>query len=458
MLRHVMCLAGGLLLWGAVVGASDEPALRVASFDVDATPPLGSPVAYARVRSVADPLRAKGIVLLPGGQPPIVICVLDWIGIANGSQDWWRQDLAKAAGTIPQRVVVHAVHQHDGPRCDVSAMALFPEASRADPHFDMAFVQRVKGGVEQAIRDGIASAQTVTHVGVGKGKVEQVASNRRLLGADGKVATMRFSSSRDPQAIAAAEGVIDPYLRLVSFWHDEQPLVCLAYYATHPMSHYGQGDVSADFVGLARAAREDLSQVPHVYFTGAGGNVAAGKYNDGTPEMRPLLASRMEAGMRLAWEATAKTPLTPDQLEWRVEAVALPVARHLDATKLRAAVEHPDTPDRDRLEAASNLAWLERCQAGRRLELACLRVGPVMLLHMPGELFVEYQLAAQQMRPDVEVCMAAYGDYGPGYIGTTDAYPQGGYETSEQASRVAPEVEPILLGAMQRLLTSGSAK
>ena len=48
---------------------------------------------------------------------------------------------------------------------------------------------------------------------------------------------------------------------------------------------------------------------------------------------------------------------------------------------------------------------------------------------MPGELFIEYQLAAEKMRPDATVCMAAYGDYGPGYIGTEIAYTQGGYET-----------------------------
>ncbi len=250
MLRCVICLTWGMLL-AQVAHAGEESALRIATFDVDATPPVGSPVAYARVRSVVDPLRAKGVVLLPGGQQPIVICVLDWIGIANGSHDWWRQGLAAAAGTTPERVALHTVHQHDGPQCDVSAIALFTQASQADPHFDITFVQRVKGAVEQAIRDGLKSPGTVTHVGVGKGKVEQVASNRRLLGPDGKVAKVRYSSCRDPEAIAAPEGLIDPYLRLVSFWHDEQALACLAYYATHPMSYYGQGDVSAEFVGLA---------------------------------------------------------------------------------------------------------------------------------------------------------------------------------------------------------------
>ncbi len=70
---------------------------------------------------------------------------------------------------------------------------------------------------------------------------------------------------------------------------------------------------------------------------------------------------------------------------------------------------------------------------------------------MPGELFVEYQLFAQRLGPDLFVAMAAYGDYGPGYIGTRVAYPQGGYETGP-ASLVAPEVEDVLVPALRDLL------
>ena len=71
---------------------------------------------------------------------------------------------------------------------------------------------------------------------------------------------------------------------------------------------------------------------------------------------------------------------------------------------------------------------------------------------MPGELLVEYQLNAQKLRPNLFVAMAAYGEYAPGYIGTKLAYEQGGYETSPGASRVAPEVESVLMHAMHRLL------
>ena len=114
----------------------------------------------------------------------------------------------------------------------------------------------------------------------------------------------------DSLAIAAPEGLIDPWLKSVSFWNGDKPVVVLTYYATHPQSYYGEGDVTSEFVGLARSAREKaLGDLPHIHFNGAGGNVAAGKYNDGSPEMRPILANRMEKAMQQAWEKTSKTTL-----------------------------------------------------------------------------------------------------------------------------------------------------
>ena len=41
---------------------------------------------------------------------------------------------------------------------------------------------------------------------------------------------------------------------------------------------------------------------------------------------------------------------------------------------------------------AAKLAWLRRCQAGHKIDVSCLSLGKARLLHLPGELFVEYQL------------------------------------------------------------------
>lgn len=455
-LRVAFSLAGvaaGVAAWlAAAPSPAGEPALRVGVFRADATPPLGSPVAYAPARKIEDPLSARGIVLLGAGEP-IVLCAVDWIGIGNSGHDAWREELARAAGTTPERVAVHTLHQHDGPRCDFSAEELLAAHGLGGKRFDAAFARQTIQRTAAAVRAACDAPRRVTHLGLGQAKVEKVASNRRILGPDGKVQLGRMSSCRNPEAIAAPEGVIDPLLRMLSLWDGQQPIVCLSYYATHPQSYYGKGDVTPDFVGLARDQREaELGGLPHIHFNGAGGNVAAGKYNDGSPALRPVLRDRLAAAMRLAWEATRQTPLSAADVAWRASTVRLPLAAHLDAGELEKKLADESANQRDRFSAAGKLAYVRRVQQGRALELSCLRLKTAYILHTPGELFVEYQLAAQQVRPNDTVCMAAYGDYATGYIGTEIAYSQGGYETSAPASNTGPAAEQMLMKEIRALL------
>lgn len=443
------CLAACLLLWCIRPAASAE--LRVGPFEVDATPPLGSPVAYAPARKIDDPLSARGVVIL-SNEKPIVLCAVDWIGIGNGGLDAWRDALAQAAGTTRDHVSVHCLHQHDGPRCDFTAEALLAERGLSGEWFSPAFARQTIRKAADAVKQAAANARPVTHLGVGKAKVEKVASNRRLLGPDGKVKLMRWSKSTIPEAINAPEGVIDPYLRLVAFYQDDEPIAVLTYYATHPQSYYGQGDVTCEFVGIARNQRQADTKVPHIHFNGASGNVAAGKYNDGSHERRAVLAQRMADGMTAAWKNIKRVPIDASQLEWRTREVKLPVAAHLSAEKLLATLNDEQADKKKRMAAASDLAWLQRASGDLTITLSCLRLGNTWLVHMPGELFVEYQLSAQDLRPTDNVCLAAYGDYGPGYIGTAIAYTQGGYETSPGASNVSPEVEEVLMQALRELL------
>jgi hypothetical protein len=156
--------------------------------------------------------------------------------------------------------------------------------------------------------------------------------------------------------------------------------------------------------------------------------------------------------MAKAWAATVKSPIMAADLGWESVPVALPPAPQLDEARLQAVVTDRSRTVRERATAAGELVWLRRCRAGDTIDVSCLHLGKARVLHLPGELFVEYQLAAQQIRPDLFVAMAAYGDYAPGYIGTEAAYPQGGYETGPHASLVAPQVEQVLMSAIKRLL------
>lgn len=400
--------------------AADKP-IRIATFQADVTPPLGAPLGfgyYGVAVEIVDRLSARGVVIL-SDQQPIVLCAVDWIGLKYSGHDEFRDALAKAAGTSRERVNVHCLHQHDAPGVDFAAEERAVAEGR-DKTCDVVHSRAAIAATAKALTEAVEKGpRNVTHVGVGKGRVEQVASNRRIIGPDGKSKAVRWSATKSAEIRAEPEGLIDPYVSLVSFWDGDQPLASITYYATHPQSYYGKGGVSCDFPGLARGLRDaDLPNIAHIHFNGAAGNITAGKYNDGDPANRPVLAGRLAAGMKAASEAVRKVPVTAADLDYRVETIVF-----------------PDAPGR---------------LAGRKIGLSAVRIGPAWIVHMPGELFVEYQLAAQDLRPDDTVCMAAYGDLAPGYIGTERAYLEGGYEPKN--SNVTPAAEKVLLDAVRKLL------
>src|SRR3954468_11960782 len=428
--------------------------LRVATFKVDVTPPPGSPLCDGLVppaTGVNDPLSARGIVFAADKQSPLVFVAFDWVGIGDEGHDAFRKAIAEACKTPVDRVCIHTLHQHDAPGCDFLAEKIAAEAGIPNQLFPVEFAHEAVGRVAAAAAAAQSHAEAVTQIGYGKGVVEKVASNRRILGPDGKVKFARMSASKDPAGRELPEGLIDPNVRMVSFWNKDRPIAVLTYYATHPQSYYYTGKCSADFVGLGRDEAEAAEKPGlHIHFNGAGGNIAAGKYNAGSHAMRPVLAHRLAEGMQRAWDNTKKVPIGGLSFDWATRDVALPLGEWYDEKEETKTLHDESQKLVPRLRAARNIAWAERVAEGHKITIGRLRLGPIDILQMPGELFVEYQLAAQKMRPDSFVCMAAYGDYGPGYIGTAEAYAQGGYETGPaRVSRISARVVPILIDAMR---------
>ena len=432
----------------------NSDSVMVATFDVDVTPPVGVYMAYDPVRRVDElTLRSRGIII-KGDDAPIVLCAVDFIGIANEAHDSWRESIAIAAETTIDRVAVHALHQHDAPRVDYTAEQILRDAQASQAgSFDSTFARQALHNTATAVKQAIQNLQPVTHVGFGSAEVIDVASNRRILGDDGKVRVTRYTATRDPAVRAEPVGTIDPMVNVVSFWNAKIPIAVLSYYAVHPQSYYRMGIPSPDFPGIARFMRQQaVPSAVHVHFNGAGGNLGAGKFNDGSYENRVVLAERLADGMKRAFVATEKSVLKPAQVAWTSVSVSLPITEVFDESRYRADVLASSTNLPAAIKAAQKLAWLTRHQSKHRIDIPMLSLGDIRVLHAPGELFVEYQLAAKAMRPDLKVAMAAYGDYGPCYIGTAVAYEQGGYETSEGATNVSPAVEPVLLDAFRQLL------
>lgn len=433
--------------------SSSAGGLRIAPFRFEVTPPLGHSCCGGFVRSaevIDDALEAVGVVLLGAGQP-IVLCVVDWTGILNEAHATWRTALAAAAGTTPDRVALHCVHQHNAPFVCFEAERMV--SAHADlPHVvDLAYFHRCVERGRAAIAQAMPRARAVTHVGWGQGRVEGVASNRRVYrDATGQIVAMRGSGCRDPQLIALPEGLIDPFCKTVVFFDGAQKVAALHYYTTHPMSYYGDGRVSSDFAGLARKRRQqEEPDCLHLYFTGCAGNIAAGKYNDGSAAMRPILTQRIYDGM-IAGE-TALTLRPVPALAWKT-ATVLPQPRpSLDAAALAQMVATKTHSVLDRNRAAFWLAWLHRLEQRVPITVSALHLGDVKLLHLPGEPFIEFQLRAQRMQPDDFVCTAAYGDGGPWYIPVKEEWPHGGYEVS--AALCDPAFDDQMTAAMRQVLS-----
>jgi len=399
------------------------------------------------MKTVEAPLLLKGVVL-SDGNARYVLCALDWCRLQTGAYDMFRKKLAAAAGIPDTQVAIHCTHTHGAPIADSNAQLLLDRLPDAPVHLDLAFMRDVTTRAATALAESLHGMKPFTRVGMGKAKVEEYASSRRVPGPDGKVKS-RMSSCKDPELIAAPEGTIDPWLRTVTLLDGRTPLVRLHYYATHPQSHYGT-EASPDVPGFVRGLLESEEKIPHLYFTGCGGNVAAGKYNDGSPQARARLMERLLSAMRQSVASTHTSPIS--RIEWKVSEVRFALRQDyaFSDDKLRKELADPKAPEVARLKAALALAWYNRLKDRPAVDCSRLTLGPATILHFPGEAFVEYQLYAQSLRPDNFIAVAAYGEGGPGYICMDASAAEGGYEPS--ASYVGPPSEQRFKAAIEELL------
>ena len=425
----------------------------IVTFSADVTVPIGHGMMGGlwKAKSVADPLYAKGVVVL-GGEKPVVLVSVDWCEIRNESFDRWREALAKAAGTTRERVFVSAIHQHEAPITDLEAQRILERRKLNGSICDLSFHEKAVQRVVTALIQSLKEPQRFTHLGLGKAKVEKIASNRRYILPDGKVSFGRGSASgRNVLAANAPEGTIDPWLRTVSFWNGEQAIAALSTYAVHPMSYYRTGEVSADFPGMARDQRQkETPACMQIYFSGASGNVTAGKYNSGDRKKRTVLASRLHQAMELAWKNTLLTPVK--KIGFRNAKLNLKPRNHSGfTTKDFEAKLIKDTNPWQQCLAAMGLSWRQRCERGQPVDIPVLDFGVVQMLLLPGESYVEFQLAAQKMRPNSFVWVAGYGEGGTGYIPTEKHWEEKDGNLGDWCW-VHPGAEKLMIRAMGEVL------
>ena len=425
---------------------------QISTFESDVTPPVGHPLCagwYPPAASIRDPLSVLGVVLVPDDEPPIVLCALDWAELSNRDYLQWREELATAVDTSVDRVAIHCTHAHDTPWPDRDAQNILDEYGHPNVIMEGDWAERVRAQAAEVVSGSTKSFQPLTDISIGEAYVDRIASNRRVLGNDGKVRGVRWTATRDPELRSEPEGLIDPMLKSIGFWHGEKRIACLHYYAVHPTSMDGTGEVTPEFVGLARNRRiEEDPGVAHIYFTGCAGNITAGKYNDGIADNRELFTQRIHQAMLAAEAASTRRSLV--RMHWKVELVHLPPREDMNEPDLRATLGENKTNVKTKSKTAIMLAYLHRQNVP--IPITCLHINDeVGIMHLPGETFIEYQIQAQESRPDAFIAVAGYGDLGTGYITLERSFAEGGYEPVD--AFVSGKSEAIMRAAIASVTT-----
>jgi len=416
--------------------------LKIVTFKVDVTPPIGEPLAYDPNEAVETPIYVSGIVL-DDGQTRVVWASCDYIYICGESYVMWLEMIAKQAGTVKENVFLHAVHQHDSIRW---APEYNPKPGEEGP---LVVSPEYCAKSLKDVSDAIAKAASGPWQSVGKlltaeTRIGGLAANRRLVDENGQFAHTRFSGKNPPALQAWAVGKIDPVLRTVCFENTEgQKIAALHFYATHPMAAYRRKMVSTDVPGraLRHVAENDNSVALNIYFTGCGGDVTLGKYNlTGDIHAIERLGKRLGEGMLHNLQQLEEQPL--GSIEVKRVAVEVPFNPSLQPASAYSG-EH----------AQERRYLLETLDRWRQSSVARMSLGSrVHLLSFElGEVFVDYQLFAQSLIPEHFLATASYGNGVYWYIPTRAAFEEnGGYETSDRACVVTPEIDESLRSALRK--------
>ncbi|MCC6422006.1 MAG: hypothetical protein IT447_00865 [Phycisphaerales bacterium] len=432
---------------------TDQVALT--TFKVDVTPPVGGYLCGGlHVQSVAvgveTPLYLRGVVVSANGSR-YILAGIDYCYLVGRSQRRLVEALAAGAKVSADQVSLHSNHVHDAPLIDEEAHErierLVGERIHDEDYFSDV-LKRTTEAVENALK---SRPREVGGIGFASHAVSQFAGTRRVLEPDGSC-KIRWSVCQDAAIRDRPEGLIDPMLNQIVFYdHQQVPMVCLNFYASHPQVSDRRRMISADTIGVAM----DLFEKSHpeifpIYFTGCAGDITAGKYTTlDRPRNRLVFGVRLYDAMQ---EALAKARPGPvGRVRWDQRVFEVPLSQIEQNEAHFQAIIRGEGPFGPRYLAAMKLQRLEENLMRYPYRIDLMRFGEIGILLLPSEMVVEYQLYAKSHFRG-RLAVAAYGDSFLKYIATDEAFDQGGYEVDPRWTEVSKGIEAIIKPELDRVL------
>lgn len=405
------------------------------------TPFLDQPLAgYYYPRSadgVHDHLHAKALIL-DDGRSQLVLVACDTVGLRRDVVAEVRARIQKQLGIQPDHVLVSATHCHTGPQLTGEYTKL----------------------LSRWIGDAIINAhgrKQPAWLFVSTEQETSLAHYRRYLMKDGTVRTNPGFLNPD---VVRPVGEVDPRVAVL-FAEDAsgQPLLTWVNFAMH-LDTVGGTLISADYpYFLARLlARIKGPDMMTIFTIGAAGNINQWDVRRPGPQRDLATARRLGEvlGAAVAKAYTHLEPVSTPAVRAASTVLTLPVGtvtpQEVEEAKKVLATPPPPNVDftLDRVKASKVMA-IHRLE-GQPLtaELQAVSIGPVALVAIPGELFVELGREIQNKSPFPYTFIVTLANDSIGYIPTRRAYEEGGYEPT--STRLAPGAGELIVEKTLELL------
>ncbi len=419
----------------------------------DITPAIGGPALYGVtcfIDQIWDPLEVTALVL-DDGEERVAIAGCDISEILEHPYREMTAEIGQAIGVRPERVWLNSSHTHSAPYLTTELQQLLDPYGLIAVDYD--YVDQVCRALTEAMREASERAEPAS-LSIGRGRVERVASNRRVKLPDGK--TIHRYARAPVEWRRLEEGLIDPDATVIRFDRkDGSTLGAIATYSCHPTAAGGDLHewVSADLVGVAVRKVEPTLGAPILFMQGCAGDIGTGKWTEGTPaEDTQRMGERLAAGMLSALGSAQPVELGPLRAaEKRVdlELDPFPPLAEMEE-RLKKAAEGGVSGEV--VAAGDALVVARRAEEIRRPLVGALSIGDLAISLLPGEVFLRLGLHIRDASPFQHTLVSAYNNVSLQYIPTADQFPEGEFEIAGGWRYVSPgQGERLAAGAAQLL-------
>lgn len=418
-----------------------------------------------RHNDVNDELYAKALVL-ENGEESLALVVCDVGGIGSRASQEAREMAARIAGIPADHIMIAATHTHYGPWADDGSEENRRYWDWAGPRIADAIALAKRRLQPAKIAHGSGSVPGEVYNRRYWMKDESVVFNPlnvRYFGDDGS-----FTQVYQRADIVRPAGPTDPEVGLlVVMGEDEKPIAIWANYALHYVDSPDYDRISANYFGEFERA---LQRIEGCGLLGVMMNGTCGDVNNvdymGDPEPEPLygrwnlerVSTLVAAEVCKVWRGIRRSHYQEDPtLAVATERI---VAKHRAITD--AELEQAEAFLKEEHPAGfGTKEWLEdvRCRTildvakwgpEREMLIQAFRIGDLVTVALPGEVFVEVGLEIKRRSPFARTLVCSLANDAVGYIPTEKAFGEGSYETLQ--SPVAPGTAAELAGSATTLL------